>query len=191
MTRVRTASFTSSSSLRSTFGSLHIRHWGRRLRWTWRSSWAHLLIPKVVWRVLLLRAKRYLSVSSTVGSLVGHAQGSGQLLGMHTLPHLLKKNINLYNLLIVLCFLYHLQWKRILIFTTYWLFYAFYIICNEGLKHIGIWLVSVIWSHRNRTWQIPQLGDLELAEAPAGAPLIITCTKVWITVTYHRDTISC
>jgi hypothetical protein len=50
------------SSLRSTFGSLHIRHWGRRPRWTWRSCWAHLLIPKVVWRVLLLRAKRDLCV---------------------------------------------------------------------------------------------------------------------------------
>jgi hypothetical protein len=41
--------------------------------------------PRVVWRVLLHRAKRGLSVSSTVGSLEGHAQGSGQLLGMHTL----------------------------------------------------------------------------------------------------------
>jgi hypothetical protein len=51
-------SLVSSSSLRSTFGSLYIRHWDQHPRWTWRSSWAHLLIPKVVWRVLLLRAKR-------------------------------------------------------------------------------------------------------------------------------------
>jgi hypothetical protein len=59
-----------SYSLHSTFGSLHIRHWGRRSRCTWRSSWAHLLIPKVVRRVLLLRAnKRDLSVSSTVRKL--------------------------------------------------------------------------------------------------------------------------
>jgi hypothetical protein len=41
-----------------------------------------LRIPRVVMRVLPHRAKRGLSVSSTVGSLVGHAQGSGQLLGI-------------------------------------------------------------------------------------------------------------
>jgi hypothetical protein len=83
--------------LRSTFGSLHIRHCGRHPRWTWRSSWAHLLIPRVVWRVLLHRAKRDLAVSSTVGSLVGHAQGSGQLLGMHTVQIPSDSNIQIYK----------------------------------------------------------------------------------------------
>jgi hypothetical protein len=50
--------------------------------------------------VLLLRAKQDLSVFSTVGSLVGHAQGSGQLLGMHTLQipgNLGYKLVQMYN----------------------------------------------------------------------------------------------
>jgi hypothetical protein len=47
------------------FDIRQIRHWGRRPWWTWW-SWAHLLIPKIVWRELLHRAKWGLSESLCV-----------------------------------------------------------------------------------------------------------------------------